>query len=558
MLNPALNNLSNFWTKLSPLQRVMLVVLVLAVGILIPVLINWASTPTYVVAYSGLSEIDAGQIVQNLTESNTPYQLKNASTILVPSDKVYEVRLQMARDGLPAESTVGFELFDANTLGMNEFTQRVNYQRALEGELERTIGSLSAVSAVQVHLVTPEKSLLTSNQAPVTASVTLTEAPGNGLDKAQIRAIANLVASSVEGLKPENVVLVDSNGILLSSGTGGAADASQTDSQRAAEIDAANEIDRNIKAMLDKILGPQHSTVKSNVTMDWTQREITSNTYDPTPAAVRSSQKTNETYTTNGEIPGGIPGASSNLPTPVAQATGVPGVTNYARMDETINYEISMVESHEITSPGKISRITVSVMVDQVSDPQQLESIKSAVMAAAGIDTTRGDEVVVESLAFDTSYLDQQETDAAQAQQEDLIRTLVPVGLAALGFLILLILVLRTFSKMHKASKTAWQPVLMPVQHQMALNASAAQEMLQLQKPELPQLQVQALQHSLAAAAAAHQQQEEPAIEITRNTAAYQEDEKRTHYIKKLTEESPSTVAEIIQVWLSEDTKRND
>jgi flagellar M-ring protein FliF len=554
MLTPVVTQVSSFWTKLSSIQRVMLVVLVISVSILIPVLINWASTPSYAVAYSGLSEADAGVIVQKLTETNTPYQLKNSTTILVPSDKVYEVRLQMARDGLPASSTVGFELFDANTLGMNEFTQRVNYQRALEGELERTIGSLSAVSAVQVHLVTPEKSLLTSNQDPTTASVTLKEKQGDGLDKAQIRAIVNLVASSVEGLKPENVVVVDSSGMLLTGGTGSGADASQTDAQRAAETSTANEIDRNIQKMLDKILGPDHSTVKSNVTMDWTQREVTSNTYDPTPAAVRSSQKTNETYTTNGTIPGGIPGASSNLPTPVAQMTAVPGLTNYSKVDETLNYEISMVESHEITSPGKITRITVSVMVDKVTDTKQLESIKAAVTAAAGINAARGDQVVVESMAFDTSTLAAAEETQAKTQQEDMLKSLIPVGVAALGFLILLILVLRTFSKMRKASQTAWQPILLPVQ-QMALNAGAGQARPQLQAPDLPQPRQELLQNNQPAASRAV---EENPVEITRNNAAYQEDESRTRFIKKLTDENPATVAEIIQVWLNEDVKRND
>ena len=554
MLTPVLTQVSSFWTKLSRIQRVTLVVLVISVAILIPVLINWASTPTYVVAYSGLSEADAGVIVQKLTDTSTPYQLKNGTTIMVPSDKVYEVRLQMARDGLPASSTVGFELFDTNTLGMNEFTQRVNYQRALEGELERTIGSLSAVSTVQVHLVTPEKSLLSSNQDPATASITLKENPGDSLDKAQIRAIANLVASSVEGLKPENVVLVDSNGTLLSAVSGSGADASQTDSQRTAETEAANEIDRNLQKMLDKILGPNHSTVKSNVSMDWTQREVTSNTFNPTPAAVRSSQKTNETYTTNGTIPGGIPGASSNLPTPVAQSTAIPGVTNYSKVDETLNYELSMVEAHEITSPGKISRITVSVMVDNVTNAQQLDSLKAAVTAAAGINATRGDQVVVESMAFDTSTQTLQDAAQVRAAQDGLIKSLIPIGVAALGFLILLILVLSTFSRMRKSSQTAWQPVLLPV-HQAALNAGGAPMLPQLHVPELPQPQQDLLQANLGSAAHTAEQN---VAEMTRNHAAYQEDESRTRYIKKLTDENPATVAEIIQVWLSEDGKRND
>jgi flagellar M-ring protein FliF len=401
--------------------------------------------------------------------------------------------------------------------------------------------------------------------------VTIKEKPGNALDKAQIRAITNLVASSVEGLKAENVVLVDSNGTLLTT-AGGATDVTQTDAQRAAEVAAATEIDRNVKAMLDKILGPAHSTVKSNVTMDWTQREIRSSTYDPTPAAVRSSQRTNETYTTNGEIPGGIPGATSNLPTPVATVTGVPGVTYYARSDETLNYEISMVESHEVASPGKISRITVSVMVDQVTDPAKLESIKAAVTAAAGIDLTRGDEVVVESLAFDTTYLEEQAAAEADADQQSLILTLLPVGLAVLGFIILLVLVLRTFAKMRKASQAAWQPVLMPVQ-QMALSAGVVAEQRQLEMAEQQLAQIQQLQLQQAQTFQQMQSttpgaEEEQFVlpphphqappELTRNNVAYQEDEARTRYIKKLTEESPSTVAEIIQAWLSEDSKRND
>ena len=562
MLNPILTQITDFWKRLTLVQRVMLVVMVTAVAVLVPVLISWANTPTYVVAYSGLAEVDAGTIVQKLTDTNIPYQLKNANTILVPADKVYEVRLQMARDGLPASSTVGFELFDASTLGMNEFTQRVNYQRALEGELERTIGSLTAVSTVRVHLVTPEKTLLSSQQDPVTASVTLKEKQGESLDKAQIRAITNLVASSVEGLKPENVVLVDANGTLLTNVSGAAADASQSDSQRSAETAAAGEIDRNIQKMLDKILGVDHSTVKSNVTMDWTQRETTSNTYNPTPAAVRSSQKVNEAYTTNGTIPGGVPGASSNLPTPVPQSTGVPGLTNYVRNEETLNYEISMVESHEIASPGKISRITVSVMVDNVTDPQQLATLKDAVTAAAGINATRGDQVVVESMAFDRTAISQQAAVDAQTQQEDLIMKYIPIAIAALGFLILLVMVLRIFGKMRRKSQVEWQPVLMPV-HQLALQASAEQAARQLPAPAalpaLPEPTVAQLDHLLNQGQFAPVPiMETPPTELTRTNANVQEDESRTRFIKKLTEESPSTVAEIIQVWLNEDGKRND
>ena len=470
----------------------------------------------------------------------------------MPSDKVYDVRLQMASAGLPQSSTVGFELFDSNTLGMNDFTQRVTYQRALEGELERTIGSLSPVSSVRVLLVTPEKTLLSSNQAPTTASITLTFKGGQSLDKSQIRAITNLTASSVEGLTPSNVTVVDSDGNLLSGGSGSPVDTSETDSQHAAETAAAAQINHNIQSMLDKILGPNHSTVQSFVTMDWTQREVNSSTYNPTPAAVVSSQKTSENYTTNGQVTGGVPGASSNLPTPVPQVTGAPGSTTYSRVDETVNYEISKTDTKEVVPPGTISRVTVSVMVDQVTDPQKLASIKSAVAAAAGIDAARGDVVDVQSATFDTTYQTQQASDLSQAQQSDMLTRMIPIGVAALAFLILLGLVLRTLSQMHKASQAAWQPVLMPVQ-EMALAAGAMERPAQVGAPELAPALPQGL-----AATASRMIEENAASEQNRRQPSSVEDEYRSKVLKKLTEENPSTVAEVIQAWLGEDNKRSD
>jgi flagellar M-ring protein FliF len=203
----------------------------------------------------------------------------------------------MAREGLPQSSTVGYELFSGTSmLGMTEFSQKVNYQRAIEGELERTIGSIEAVKAVRVHLVIPEKSLLTATQSLATASVTMQVNAGNVLDASQVRAITHLVASSVEGLKPENVVVVDSAGNLLASGTGSEGEMSLTvnGDQRAMENSYALEVQKRVQAILDKILGPNRSVVQATVEMDWTQREVTSNTFSPTEVAIRSSQIINE------------------------------------------------------------------------------------------------------------------------------------------------------------------------------------------------------------------------------------------------------------------------
>ena len=284
MLTTIQQQFNSYWKKQSLGRQVTLAALVLAIAILTPVLVNWAGAPSYSVAYSGLSEADAAQIVQKLDDNSIPYRLKNSGTIEVPNDQVYTTRLLIAREGLPQSSTVGYELFSGSSmLGMTEFSQKVNYQRAVEGELERTIGSLEAVKAVRVHLVVPEKSLLSSNQSLTTASVTIQVTPGNVLDNSQVRAITHLVASSVEGLKPENVAVVDSNGNLLASGSGTASENNLTikDDQRAIEQAYALEVQNRVQTLLDKILGPNRSIVQATVEMDWTQREVTSNTYSP-------------------------------------------------------------------------------------------------------------------------------------------------------------------------------------------------------------------------------------------------------------------------------------
>ena len=333
---------TTYWKKLSLGRQITMTALVLAVLILTPVLVSWVNTPSYSIAYTGLSEADAAQIVQKLDDNNIPYQLKNSGSIEVPSDQVYTTRLLMAREGLPQSSTVGYELFSGTSmLGMTEFSQKVNYQRAIEGELERTIGSLDSVQTVRVHLVTPEKSLLSSDQLLSTASVTIQIKPGRTLDSSQVRAVTHLVASSVEGLKSENVVVVDSEGNMLADGMGTASESDQSlkDDQRAAELAYAAEVQKNVQNILDTILGPNRSVVKATVEMDWTQREITSNTFAPTEVAIRSSQIINES-SSDGGATGGVAGAVSNLPTPVATTTAN-GNSTYQRSEETLNYEVS-------------------------------------------------------------------------------------------------------------------------------------------------------------------------------------------------------------------------
>lgn len=560
MSMPLQQQVTQFWTRQSRSQRATMIVLVAAAVLLIVFLVAWASTPNYSTVYSGLSETDAAQIVDKLNERNIPYKLKDSGTIQVPSDKVYETRLQMAKEGLPQDTSTGFEIFNGNTFGMTEFTQRVNYQRALEGELERTIGSLAAVQAVRVHVVTPEKTLLMDQQPPTTASVTIQIAPGKRLDQTQVQSITHLVASSVEGLDPNNVVIVDTTGNLLASGAGEAASTGITalsDSQRNIEIAAAQEIKNKTQSLLDAVLGPNSSVVQANVVMDWTQRETTSISYDPTPAAIRSSQTLNETYTTNGENLAGVPGAETNLPTPAPLEDGAQGGLIYQRNEETINYEITQVESHEIASPGQISRVSLSVLVDGISDPQQLQVLRGAVAAAAGIDEARGDTLSVETLAFDRTYYETQTAELEQQSQMDLY---IRIGTYAAAVLLLLALfwyISRLLRNLRMASTETWTAVMKPVS-EASLNAPRPMSLEHPQGDQSGALADAVLaQHPGVAAPTPAQVVQQAAYFAppTPQPVLTAEDEQMHRALERLADENPASVAEIIQLWLTEEEK---
>lgn len=553
MTVPLQQQLGSFWGRQTTSQKITLVVLLTAVAVLVPLFISWATQPTYAVAFSGMSEEDAGQIIDKLAASNIPYQLNGTGTIMVPQNEVYEVRLQMAKEGLPSSGTVGLEVFSGSTLGMTEFSQKVNYQRALEGELERTIGSLASIQSVQVHVVTPEKTLISSEQAPTTASVMLDLKPGKTLDQSQVQSITHLVASSIEGLKPENVAVVDSNGTMLASGTGTGSEAgaiAQTDSRRAAEAAAAVALQRKVEELLTQVLGPNRAVVQVDVSLDWTQKETKSLLFDPTPSAIRSSQKTNENYQASGSSPAGVPGAATNLPTPVATSAAGAGSSTYTRTDEILNYEISNSEIYEVVTPGSVKRISLSVLVDGVTDEAQMETLQSAVAAAVGLDTTRGDQMVVESTTFDKTYLTTQTEELASASQTDLYWRIGMIAGAVILLFALLFYVQRLLRNLRLASADAWVPVMKPLS-EAALSAPSGMSSMIGDSLD-SQLQAASLQNQLNEVVST------PRLEsIMKPHKVNPEDEQLQKVLTRMTEDNPASVAEIIQMWLAEDEKRS-
>ncbi len=556
MLNNLTSQATNFWQRQKTNQRITLIAVVAALVVLISVLISWASQPSFSVAFSGLTDQDAAEIVDSLKSSNIPYRLRGTGTILVPADQVYEVRLSMAGAGRPKGSSTGFELFTGSTIGMTEFTQRVNYQQAMEGELERTIGSLEQVAAVRVHIVTPEKSLLASEQTPTTASITIEVRPGKQLDAATVRSITYLVANAVEGLRPENVVVVDTNGIMLASGTGNdglSGSIAQLDSRRAAELAVASDLQKKVKSLLDTALGPNRSVVQVNVALDWRDQEISRQSFDPTPIAVLSEQTSSESYVLTDGTTAGIPGATTNLPETAGDTTEGENAnpTLYTRTEATTNYEVATTQSHETIPPGQVQMVALSVLVDGITDQEQLAKLETAISAAVGINIERGDQLSVQTLAFDKTYADQQSEDLAASERTRMFILIGEIVAVVVVLGLLLWYIMRLLRNLRMASVEVWDPVLKPMNLPVLAQKATSGDMLQLS---------QAAQQGLTAGDKAQTVQSVMSAVVkppSKIPTISVEDQKMQQIVQRMAEDNPASVAEIIQMWMNQDKANN-
>lgn len=436
--------IGRLWNDLSSAQRAMVVAFVglaVVVGTLAALI---ASKPRMAVLFSGLTAEDAGAIAQKLNEEKTPYQLSgDGGTIEVPADKVYDLRLKMATQGLPQGGNVGFELFDKTNFGMTEFAQKMNYQRAIQGELTRTICQLRPVMSARVHISIPQDAVFASEQEPPKASVALKLRRGMPLTDEQVAGVVHLVASAVEGLKPENVDVVDQDGNVLSSGTGGAASA-LTANQLKLKRQCEKEITANLQSMLTKILGPDKAVVRVSADMDFDQKQTKAETYEPAGGAasgqtaatgqtgVLSSQETlTETYT-GGVTPPILGGNTAR--------TASSGGDKYNRATTTAQYQVSRKIEETVSAPGQVTRLSVAVLVDKSVPSSQIASIRDAVTAAAGIKPGR-DTVTVQAVAFDKTTQKQADKEMAAAARNELIATVAKNAGAVvllLGFVALL------------------------------------------------------------------------------------------------------------------------
>ncbi|KMY69280.1 hypothetical protein AAU61_03700 [Desulfocarbo indianensis] len=384
-------------------------------------LLLWINKPDYQVLYSGLAQSDASQVVVKLKELKVPYQLEGDGTIIkVPQDSVYETRLAMASAGLPRGQGIGFEVFNEVKMGTTEFVQKINYQRALQGELARTIASFPEVDDARVHIVMPRDSLFVEEEKKPTAAVVLRLGAGRTLSKSQVQGIVHLVAGSVPDLDDAHVTVVDANGNLLyrkdanTAGFPGALTASQLEYQRNTEA----QISHKVQTMLEEVLGMGRAVVRVSADIDFTRTEEVKDLFDPDQTAVRSETRSNETSKNAGNLPIGAPDNRFTL----AQRNAAPGLEETGssernREDETTNFEISRTKRQTVKALGGLNRLSVAVMVDgpykQETTPegettrtfaprtaQEMRQLGELVRRAVGYDENRGDEVTVANVPF--------------------------------------------------------------------------------------------------------------------------------------------------------------
>jgi len=423
-------NLLDTVSKWDTKRKVILsILLVLAIASIV-LLVAWAQMPDYQVLYSNLQAEDAGLMVQKLKEMKVPYKTTSAG-ILVPSDRVYELRLRLAAMGLPQGGGVGYEIFDKTGLGTTEFVQKVNLKRALQGELSRTIRSLQEVSDCRVHLSIPERSIFSSTDEKPKASVLLKLRPGVTLSRSQIQGIVHLVAGSVESLTPNNVTIVDNRGNVLTTEEDETLLLSNT--QREYQRGLERDIEKRVISIIEPVVGKDKVKAKASVSIDFTRIEETQETYDPDGQVVRSQQKLTEQKT--GGMVAGVPGVQSNLPN--RQAGGAASnKTGLRKQTETVNYEISKTVSHIIKPTGTIKRLTVAVLVDGTylkdeksgrmkyvpRSEEDLKSYEEIIKKAVGYSKERGDEVKVINMAFNA------QPEPVETQQADYTKYIIPAA----------------------------------------------------------------------------------------------------------------------------------
>ncbi len=424
-IKQVVGNLLEFFRSLDTIKKIGLISLGLIVIAIMAGVISWAAKTQYKVLYTDLNSEDATKIARILEEKKISYLLsKDQKTISVPEDQVEIFRLELAKTGISFSGTVGYEVFDKQAFGTSNFVQKVNRQRALEGELMKTIKYLKGIRHARVHLSIPETSPFVSEQKPPSASVLLNVDDGVTLTKSEVKGIQQLVAASVDGMRAEQVFVSDDRGKRLSENIG-----DQMSAETANRIDLESKMNRRlekqVEEILAKVVGQGKVIAKVSVDMNFTQTVSTSTSYDNESAAVLSEVSNNQKLLGTRPSPQGIPGARSNLPGETPQP-GIPETRNDVdKRLTTRNYNVPTQITKSKSPAAELQNLSVAVMVDGKEIPildengemildeagipktkyepwseAEIQNFKEIVASAVGISSKRGDSIVIKNMEF--------------------------------------------------------------------------------------------------------------------------------------------------------------
>ena len=529
---------------------------------------HWNRERDFKPLYSGLSQEDASAVLAKVREGAIDFRLsENGSSVLVPSGKVAETRLQLAAAGIPKTGRIGYELFDKTNFGTSDFTEQINYHRALEGELERSVMTLSSVEQARVHLTLPKDSVFIESRQPAKASVMVKLKLGAKLTPQNVAAICQLMASAVEGLAPEGVAVVDMNGTLLSRPRkAGSPDSPEPDD---ALLDYRGKIERELLAKINTTLEPLLGSEKFRATVavdcDFSSGEQSEETFDPGKSVMVTSQKTEDVTNTSG--PSGIPGTPSNLPRPTSRPGGVGA--GVSKRTENIAYQSSRTVRKMRLPQGSVKRMSVAVLVDNQlrfegsgpktkrvlipPPPEKIKIIRDLVAGVVGLSADRGDQLIVESLPFENTLNAPDPSPAPTAPvsnnlpawlqnvMQNKIFVMAGAGAALLVFVLLgIIAVLASRKKSKKSVETQGQ---LPG----TTEVSEAKPGDELKKK---------MEARIAEQAAAQRQQELEALDFLKLApVATKKSEVLTKHINEEAKKNPKVIAQLVRTWISEGAK---
>lgn len=487
---------------------------------------RWASTPSYAPLFTNLSSTDASAIVEKLKSDGVKYEIADGgATIKVPQDVVYDTRLTMSGEGLPADDQSGYALMEQSGITTSEFVQQKTYQRALAGELEKTIEAIDGVDAAVVNLAIPQKDVFLDEQDPTTASVLVKLKPGATLTTDQVTSIVNLVSGGVEGMDPKNVSVVDDQGNTLSTDGSG----SSAQQEKTSDFNAASS--NNLQTLLEGVLGKGNVKATVNATLDFDDTTQTSTVYSKTQGVdPQASSTTKETY--NGSAAGATTGVLGPDNIAVPGTTGTTGSGGYVKEQTTDNNSVNKTDTVTKAAGGAVKRQSVAVVIDaSKAGAADVNQITALVTQAAGIDATRGDSVQVVKMAFDASATTEAATalkasEAAEKQSQ--LISYAKTGLLALLVLVMLIVVLLAFRRRKLETVDVLDVTAPPISLGDITDQDAAPKVLER------------VVHQRAALEAAPV---DPALEA----AAARRDE-----VVELVSRQPDEVAELLRGWLAD------